>query len=1001
MRDPANRGWRPYALAAALGYVAFGAAWILGSDALVQIVAADATDAARLQSAKGLAFVLLSAAYVYAIVRLYGRPVDEPASVVAAGGTLPRLRWQLILLAAALALPLVALLLFNVLRETRQDRRAADDEVRTRARLVAADATRVVRDTMSSAAAIARRPDVASLDPKRCDPRLQEIAALLPHVATVITVARTGEVVCAAVAHPALPRNVADHPDFAGLMGAGGAGAGRLTVNPLDGGWMVPVADLIVDAENHPRGAVIVPIGVDRLALPEETAPAVPGGFVVIVDPTGREVMRAPAKRPAGRDASAEPLVTMALAAGDGTGHGRDADGIDYIVGYAKVEATDWIALAALPESAALASSRATAVRSALMGIALLLAAGLAAYFAARRIERPMRAIAAAAHRVAEGDLAARAPVGGSLEAAEVATRLNELLDRLPRIEAKLLDSEARLALVLAAAQEGVILYGADGVVTFANDVGARLIGHPGAAAILGKAIRTLLPDELRHGADERRTARAAGRADRYEVRLADDQGGHRWVFVSATPLRSPTGAFAGVLAMLSDVTERRRAEARAERLSHLYRALSRVNEAVVRTQDAHALFRETCRVVVEEGGFTGGFVARFEPRTMTIEPIAAAGRTSGISGEQPFSIAPGAALESGPVAQAIRSGESLVVNDVEGDPRAATVRPIAAAVGFRSTATFPLRAGGAVVAVLVVYSTEIGHFDPELVGLLQQVADDVSFALDVYDRAQARDRAEAQARDLAATLERRVAERTRSLTEANRELEAFSYTVSHDLRAPVRAINGFAQLLDEHAGAALDGEGRRLVTNIVRSSRHMGRLIDDLLAFAQLGRRAIEVGPVPIAGVVERVVDELRPMADAQGARIEISPAPPTVRGEPTLLHQILLNLVANAIEYHRPGVRPVVRIGWREAGARVEISVSDEGLGIAPEHHARIFAMFERLHPSSTHPGTGIGLAVVAKAVALLQGEVRLDSAAGRGSTFTVSLPGIAGDSSADPAR
>ena len=168
-----------------------------------------------------------------------------------------------------------------------------------------------------------------------------------------------------------------------------------------------------------------------------------------------------------------------------------------------------------------------------------------------------------------------------------------------------------------------------------------------------------------------------------------------------------------------------------------------------------------------------------------------------------------------------------------------------------------------------------------------------------------------------------------------------------------------------------------------------MGRLIDDLLAFAQLGRRAIEVAPVALAGIVERVLEELRPMIEARDAAVEVVPGPARVSGDPTLFQKILQNLVANALEYRKPGVPPRVRIAWREVGGRVEISVEDHGIGIAPEHHARIFAMFERLHPTSAHPGTGIGLAVVARAVELLRGEIRLASTPGEGSTFTIVLP------------
>jgi PAS domain S-box-containing protein len=248
---------------------------------------------------------------------------------------------------------------------------------------------------------------------------------------------------------------------------------------------------------------------------------------------------------------------------------------------------------------------------------------------------------------------------------------------------------------------------------------------------------------------------------------------------------------------------------------------------------------------------------------------------------------------------------------------------------------------------------------------------------------------AEQQIRHLNENLELRVRKRTRKLEVANKELEAFSYSVSHDLRAPLRAVTGFAQILQRRHRDALPEEGRRYLDNIVTASERMARLIDDLLEYSRLGRKALRFGPVSLAEVMRHLQQDFAQRLAEEGGRLDIAPALPEVRGEATLLGRLFNNLVDNALTYRHPGEPAQVRIDWSEAGDRIEIRVNDRGLGIAPEHHAKIFDVFQRLHGEDEVAGTGIGLAVVKKVAELLDGEVRVESEPGKGSTFVVTLP------------
>jgi signal transduction histidine kinase len=251
------------------------------------------------------------------------------------------------------------------------------------------------------------------------------------------------------------------------------------------------------------------------------------------------------------------------------------------------------------------------------------------------------------------------------------------------------------------------------------------------------------------------------------------------------------------------------------------------------------------------------------------------------------------------------------------------------------------------------------------------------------------RKRAEAALRELADALEQRVAERTEDLQEANQELEAFAYSVSHDLRAPLRAASGFAEILARRYADQLDLDGRHFVDNIVVSSRQMGRLIDDLLAYSRLGRRAVRREPVALGPIVDQLRITFAERLAGPGASLVTEEPLLAPVGDPTLMEQVLANFVGNALTYCRPGVPPEVRIATRPDSGGVTLSVADNGIGIDPDHHERIFEVFTRLHADEEYSGTGIGLAIARKAARLMDGEIRVESTVGVGSTFSLHLP------------
>lgn len=254
--------------------------------------------------------------------------------------------------------------------------------------------------------------------------------------------------------------------------------------------------------------------------------------------------------------------------------------------------------------------------------------------------------------------------------------------------------------------------------------------------------------------------------------------------------------------------------------------------------------------------------------------------------------------------------------------------------------------------------------------------------ARDITELKHTREKLEAHTNEL----EVKVRERTVRLQETVAELEAFAYSLSHDMRAPLRAIQSFTEIfIEEHGDQA--AEGLPYLRKVIGAANRMDRLLRDVLNFARLSRSEIEIKPVDLDRLVRDTIRE-RIELQAAGVAIEVDHPLQAVMGHEASLTQCLANLLDNAVKFVAPGVPPKIRVFTQTHGDRVKINVRDNGIGIDPQGQKRLFALFERLNPAQAYQGTGIGLAIVRRATERMHGKVGVESAPGLGSTFWVEL-------------
>jgi PAS domain S-box-containing protein len=527
--------------------------------------------------------------------------------------------------------------------------------------------------------------------------------------------------------------------------------------------------------------------------------------------------------------------------------------------------------------------------------------------------------------------------------AANLAYGVESLRIRLARAQAEeaLRESEERYHLISAVASDYVFStrLSADGRLTLNWAAGAfeTITGYTFEEYIAHGGWRAALhPDDQEK--DDRDMAKLrANRPVVTEIRTLQKSGQTVWVRVYAHPVwNAERKELVGMYGAVQDITERKRAE---EIIEASERRLSLIFDMV----------SDVIYLLSVEAGDCFRFVS-INPAFLAVTGL----KREQVMGKRIEEVLPEAAvgLVTGKYKQAIQENKTIRWEEVSAYPTGTLHGEVAVTPFFDTTGVCT-----------------------HLVG-------------SVHDITEIR-RAEKEIHQLNRELEQRVAQRTAQLQAANKELESFSYSVSHDLRAPLRAISGFAAIIARRHRANLNEEGRHYVDNIVQASERMGQLIDDLLTYSRLGRAGLRRERLPLGDVLAPIVSDLEPRLQQIGGTLQVESQLPIVLGDRTLVQQIFSNLLENAMTYRKAGEPLKITISAQIDEHTATIRVSDNGIGILPVYHDKIFNIFQRLHSEDEYPGTGIGLATVKKSVELLGGSVWVESEMGEGSTFFVKLP------------
>jgi len=478
-----------------------------------------------------------------------------------------------------------------------------------------------------------------------------------------------------------------------------------------------------------------------------------------------------------------------------------------------------------------------------------------------------------------------------------------------------------------------------------------------------------LVPRDLNsRGMKELVSEAAAGTPGRIEI--AEARG---YFLVQAVPVRDDEDKVFSVLVIYEDITEIKRSEETLARKVMELGALFSISRSMLDSDEKGEMLSKACRQACEGLGLDGVRIFKPDDEHTILTEVAWSGSVMNESGSSPSTYRRDA---GGLEWRAFEKGAPIIADGpVRSEEELRTH-------GARSAACLPLLKGGNAMGILSVYSREPGRFGPDEIESLLPLANIISLGL---LKMRYIEEIERQKNDL----EIRVEQRTQDLMEVNEQLDSFAHSISHDLQAPIRGMKGMAEAILEDFPDSVPEKGREYLVKIIENSDQLEALIQDTLTYSRIRRMELSTQPIDLRSTLEDALEAAGPEIGSTKAIVLLDAPNATVIANRTILKQVVLNLMTNAMKFTKKGERPEVRIVAKRIDGKVRISVIDKGIGISPADQARIFHPFIRLHSQEDYPGTGVGLAIVSKGVEKMAGTYGVRSEEGKGSEFWIELP------------
>ena len=554
---------------------------------------------------------------------------------------------------------------------------------------------------------------------------------------------------------------------------------------------------------------------------------------------------------------------------------------------------------------------------------------------------------------------------------------LSDITER-KHAEAERVCSEARLKKIIAAEPECVKVLTAKGVLLEMNAAGLAMIEADSLAQVVGTSILHLVRPEHRDAFRALTRRVCGGDEGTLEFEIEGLKGTRRWLETHAVSLESEDNADVLLLGITRDITERKRAAEQLQRYAARLEILRMIDRGIVAARLPDEIAQAVVAPVQQLIGCDRVSIVLFDFTAGEATIVAAASAVA-------TQLLPGVRFRQTALGEravaALKEGHPFLMPDLRAMDEPVPMGDALAAEGLRSGAVVPLRSGGDLVGALNLWDARPNAFDAETVAAVEDVAGQLGIALRQSQLHEAVQR-------YAAQLEQRVHERTAELNAVNQELEAFSYSVSHDLRAPLRRIEGFSRILLEEHAERLNLDGQACLARLTAASTRMGQLIDDLLSLARVTRAQLQREPVDLSALAVGIAAELQRSQPERPVQWRIAPGLIT-DGDARLLRVALENLLENAWKYTRTHPAACIEIGGIERDGQSVFFVRDDGAGFDPRHADKLFAPFQRLHREADFEGTGIGLATVQRIVHRHGGRIWAEAAVEHGATFYFTLP------------